>query len=80
MESLVALGKEMLCPPSLLLALRLLNSFRNLVKGGVLLLLLSPLGVRVYYFELFQKRRLSANQNAALILAYFQQPDDSFIE
>lgn len=59
---------------------RLLSSFRNLAKGGVLLPLLSPWEAQVYYFELFQKRRLSANQNAALILAYFQQPEDSFIE
>ena len=32
-----------------------------------------------YYFELFQKRKLLANQNAALVLAYFQT-SDSFVE
>lgn len=35
--------------------------------------------LRAHYFELFQKRSLSVDQNAALILAYFQ-PNDSFVE
>ena len=40
----------------------------------------SPLQkLQAYYFGLLQKRRLSANQDTALILAHFQ-PNDSFVE